>query len=128
MIPFYIGEVMRKRSEELEKERKAARAIEKLEDPEVDLVVVTDRGDPVGVFTDAEVVTLIAEKRDVAETTLAECQLSPVVTIDESEEVETAAILMNKHGLRYLLVTKASQIVGYLMDKDVRGAVTKDPK
>lgn len=128
MIPFYIGEVMRKRTEELEKERKAARAIEKLKDPEVDLVVVTDRGDPVGIFTDAEVVTLIAEKKDVGETTLAECQLSPIVTIDESEKVETAAELMNEHGLRYLLVTKANQIIGYLVDKDVKDVVTKDSK
>ncbi|WP_226042996.1 CBS domain-containing protein [Natrinema sp. DC36] len=64
----------------------------------------------------------------MAETTLTEWQLSPAVTIDKSEDVETAATLMNEHGLRYLLVTKANQIIGHLMDKDVRGAVATDPK
>ncbi|QCS44633.1 cyclic nucleotide-binding/CBS domain-containing protein [Natrinema versiforme] len=128
MIPFYIGEVMRKRAAELEKDRKASRAVEKLTEPDAELVVVTEDGDPVGVFTHSEVVTLVDDETDVSTTTLAECSLSPVATVNESESIETAAAMMKKNGLRYLLVTKASEIIGYLTDRDISQAVADSEK
>ena len=125
MIPFYIGEVMRRKTEQLEKERRAARAVEKLNEPETDLIVVTDDGKPVGVFTHSEAVKLVEEQKDPSSTTLGECSLSPVVTIDESENVETAAAIMEEKGLKYLLVEKANKIVGYLTDRDISAALSE---
>jgi CBS domain-containing protein len=125
MIPFYIAEVMRKRAAELEKERTAARAVTKLTESDADLVVVTDDGEPVGVFTHTEVVELVDTETDVSTTLLADCSLSPVVTVDEAETLETAAAMMNENGLRYLLVTKANEIIGYLTDREISKAVAE---
>lgn len=123
MIPFYIGEVMRKRAAELEKERKAVRAVENLTESDADLVVVTEDGEPLGVFTHTEVVGLVHKGADISASSLADCPLSPVVTVDESESLETAAAMMKENSLRYLLVTKANKIIGYLTDRDISKAV-----
>ncbi|WP_136718243.1 CBS domain-containing protein [Halorientalis salina] len=123
MIPFYIGEVMRKRAAELEKERNAARAVERLTESDTDLVVVTENGEPFGVFTHTEVVELVDDGANISTTSLADCPLSPVVTVDESESLETAAAMMKENGLRYLLVEKAHEIIGYLSDRDISRAV-----
>lgn len=125
MIPFYIGEVMRRKTEQLEKERRAARAVEKLDHPDTELVVVTDEGEPIGVFTHSEAVKLTEEQRDLSSTSLADCQLSPVATVDQSEDVATAAAIMEENGLRYLLVTKANKIIGYLTDRDITEALAE---
>ena len=116
---------MRRKTEQLEKERRAARAVEKLTEPETDLIVVTDDGKPFGVFTHSEAVKLVEEQNDPSLTTLGDCSLSPVVTIDESENVETAAAIMEEKGLKYLLVEKANKIVGYLTDRDISAALSE---
>ncbi len=116
---------MRKRAVELEKERKAARAVEKLTESDTDLVVVTENGEPLGVFAHTEVVELVDDETGVSATSLGDCPLSPVVTVDESESLETAAAMMKENNLRYLLVTKANEIVGYLTDREISKAVAK---
>lgn len=116
---------MRKRAAELKKERKAAKAVEKLTESDTDLVIVTENGEPLGVFTHTEVVELVDDETDVSTTPLGDCPLSPVVTVDESESLETAAAMMNENDCRYLLVTKANEIVGYLTDREISKAVAK---
>ena len=128
MIPFYIDGVMRKRTAQLEKERNVARAIEKLNEEDTDLVIVTDHGKPVGVFTHTDVAKVVEEQRDVSTTRLSEMELSPVVTVEESADIETAAKIMNRNGLRYVLVTKANDIIGYLTDRDLSKAFSRADK
>ena len=128
MIPFYIDGVMRKRTAQLEKERNVARAIEKLNEEDTDLVIVTDHGKPVGVFTHTDVAKVVEEQRDVSTTMLSEMELSPVLTVEESADIETAARIMNRNGLRYVLVTKANDIIGYLTDRDLSKAFSRADK
>ena len=125
MVPFYIGEVMRRRTEQLEEERNVARAIEKLNKDETDLVIVTDDSEPVGVFTHTEVIKLVDERKDISTTRLGDMTLSPVLTVEESADIETAAEIMNRNGLGYVLVKKANNLIGYLTARDVSKALSE---
>ena len=82
----------------------------------------------IGVLSHSEVVRLVDDQQDVATTTLAECPLSPVVTLGESEDIATAATIINQNGLRYLLVTKANKIIGYLTDCEITKVLSESEK
>lgn len=128
IVPFYIGEVMRQQLERIEEEERANAAVRELRDKEVDVVLVTNEDEPVGVFSTKEAIDLISHEQDPSETVLNEIELSPVVSIDETEEVDQAAKVMNRDGLRYLLVTKANELIGYLTDRDVTRALADSDK
>ena len=123
IVPFYIGEVMRQQLERIEEEERANAAVRELRDKEVDVLLVTSGDDPVGVFSTKEALDLISLEKDPSKTTLVEIELSPVASIDETEEVDQAAKIMRRDGLRYLLVTKANEIIGYLTERDVTKAL-----
>jgi CBS domain-containing protein len=67
-------------------------------------LVIIDAGDtvPLGVFTDRDVVLMIAEGKNPQETTIAQFQHAPLHTISIRESFDDALAKMRQHGVRRL--------------------------
>jgi CBS domain-containing protein len=85
------------------------------------LVVVDDEGGPKGIVTDRDlVVRCLAEDLDPDRATLAQVMTRSPWTVDEDTPVSEAVALMDRHGVRRLLVTgEGVEVSGIVSVDDV---------
>jgi len=85
------------------------------------LVTSEDTGSAVGIVTDRDVaVRVVGELLDPATTKAGDICTSDVVTIDATEEIQSAAKLMEEHSLRRLpLVDSSGKPVGIISIDDL---------
>lgn len=74
---------------------------------------------PLGIVTEADLAVLVAEEGDLKETTAADLMTTDPVTVDGYEDVEEAARVMKKKGIRNLPVVHDGAFVGILTSTDV---------
>lgn len=83
------------------------------------VVVVGEDGAPVGFVTDRDLtVSVLADGRDGDEPVAGHAS-APVITTDAGEQVEDAAELMMRHGIRRLPVLDGGRMVGILTLDDL---------
>jgi CBS domain-containing protein len=85
-------------------------------------VVVLRGSEPVGIMTETDVLELIDEERDPAETEVSSVMSDPVVSVDAERELPDAAGTMSREDIRRLLVTNGAELVGVLSERDVISA------
>ncbi|MDY7082083.1 MAG: CBS domain-containing protein [Halobacteria archaeon] len=91
-----------------------------LAENEIGSIVVTEDAEPVGIFTESDLVRLVAHERDVS-VEVADCMSNPLVVIPESEDVRKAAKKMRRNGIKKLPVVDSS---GDDDDGELTGIVT----
>jgi len=100
-------------------------AVHSMDDRRVGAVLVLDGARLVGVFTERDVLRAVA--RGLAPTaTVSEWMTRGPETIEPSETVEHAAVLMIHGGFRHLPVVEAGKVVGILSIRDLVRAVLDD--
>jgi CBS domain-containing protein len=86
----------------------------------VHAVVITTRdgGRPTGIVSDLDLIAAVAVRADC---TAAEAAATEPLTVRADEDVETAARLMNEHGVSHLVVVDAAKgcPLGVLSSLDV---------
>ncbi|WP_435332645.1 CBS domain-containing protein [Haloarchaeobius sp. TZWWS8] len=82
-------------------------------------VLVMRGGTPVGIMTERDVLEMVAENADPAETTVDQLMSRPVVSIAADRSLSEAADVMSRQTIRNLLVTDGDDIVGVLTERDV---------
>lgn len=83
-------------------------------------VVVTDDGEPVGVFTERDVLRrVVAETRDPATTTLREVMTSPVVTCQPGDKLDACRALMTERRIRHVPVVGEDGLCGIITSGDI---------
>lgn len=85
-------------------------------------VVVLRGSEPVGIMTESDVLALVADERDPAETRVSAVMSEPVVSVDAERELSDAAGTMSREDIRRLLVTNGEEVVGVLSERDVISA------
>ncbi|UPV74419.1 CBS domain-containing protein [Halorussus limi] len=85
-------------------------------------VVVLRGSDPVGIMTESDVLSLVAEEGAPAETEVSSVMSEPVVSVDAERELSDAAGTMSREDIRRLLVTDGDELVGVLSERDVISA------
>ncbi|WP_327052705.1 CBS domain-containing protein [Halomicrococcus gelatinilyticus] len=85
-------------------------------------VVVLRGSEPVGIMTESDVLDLVAEEADPAETTVAEVMSSPVVSMNADRSLADAAGTMAHQDIRRIVVTEGGELVGVLTERDVISA------
>lgn len=84
------------------------------------LAVCDDRGRPVGVLTDRDlVVRLLAHAEDPREITVGQCQEGELATVEEDATLEVAASEMRANAVRRLPVVRDGHLVGIISHADV---------
>jgi CBS domain-containing protein len=100
-------------------ERTVREIAELMRERNVGSVVVVDGDRPVGFVTDRDLaLSVIADGRDFGDH-VADHASSPVITADPAMEVEEAAELMVRHGIRRLVVVDAQRLTGIVTLDDL---------
>ena len=95
-----------------------------MRDGGVGSVVLVDGGRPVGFITDRDLaMSVLAEGRDAADH-VSDHASTPVITADPEMDVDEAAHVMIRQGVRRLVVVEASFLVGVVTLDDLAARLT----
>jgi len=86
----------------------------------VGYLIVLERGKPVGIVTERDLVLkVMAKESNPKEVKISGFMSSPLITIDPDSHIEEAVEIMKKHGFRRLPVVKNNIIYGIFTAKDL---------
>ncbi|SDQ65377.1 CBS domain-containing protein [Natronobacterium texcoconense] len=80
--------------------------------------------DPVGIITEWDVLGLVADEEDPAETTVEDVMTTPVITVSPDRSLTDAANVMGRENIRNLVVENAAdeEVLGLVTQRDVIAA------
>ena len=114
-----IREVMTESVVTAEPERTVREVAEIMRERNVGSVVLVQGGRPVGFVTDRDLtLSVIADGRDFGDH-ISDHASSPVITADPGMDVEEAAELMVRHGIRRLVVVDGGRLSGIVTLDDL---------
>jgi CBS domain-containing protein len=83
-------------------------------------VVILEKGRPVGIITERDVVNKIAEQgHNRSKTKASKIMSTPLITIDPDEDLINASNMMQKHKISKLVVTKNEILYGIITARDI---------
>ncbi len=83
-------------------------------------VVILEKGRPVGIITERDIVNKIAAQgHNQSKTKASEIMSTPLITIDPDEDLLKASNMMQKHNISKLVVIKNEILYGIITAKDV---------
>ena len=89
-------------------------------DARVGAMLVADRGDYLGIVSEADLVRKAMASGASAEQVLARSVMStPVMTIDIAQSAHEASDLMAERGIRHLVITEEGRVVGMISVRDL---------
>ena len=84
------------------------------------IVVMDDQDDFVGVLSERDIVSGMAEPEIIIEEVMVhDLMTESIVNISSDEPLINAALAMNSQGIRHLVVTESSKPIGVLSIRDV---------
>ncbi|OIB56900.1 cyclic nucleotide-binding/CBS domain-containing protein [Natrialba sp. SSL1] len=85
-------------------------------------VLVVRGSDPVGIMTEWDVLGLVENGGDPAETTVGEIMTSPVISVNPTQSVPDAATIMARESIRNLVVDSNDEVLGLVTQRDIIAA------
>lgn len=83
-------------------------------------MLVTDAGGaPLGILTRHDILERIALPQRPLSTPIAEVMTTPVHALSVEASAQDAALLMSRHGMRHVPVTRAGRAVGIVSERDL---------
>ena len=114
-----IREVMTETVVTAPPDRTVRQIAEMMRERNVGSVVLIDEQRPVGFLTDRDLtVSVLADGRDLGDHA-ADHASSPVITANAGMQVEEAAELMVRHGVRRLVIVDGDRLIGILTLDDI---------
>lgn len=115
-----ISEVMIKTPKQIASSTSVVEAATRMRDERVGSLLVERNGEFVGMVTDTDVVRkAVAEKKDLAKTTVETIMTAPLNSIDATKTVPEAHDMMGDLGVRHLAVREAGKVVGVISVGDL---------
>jgi len=102
-------------------EEPAAEAIRRMLESNIGSVVVCEDNQPVGIFTERDVLRLAGEGADFETTPVSKAMTARPLTINAGDTIIDAAQLMASRKLRHLPVVEDGNLVGMVSMRDVFG-------
>jgi CBS domain-containing protein len=97
-----------------------AKAIKIMNAGDLNCIVVTEAGDPVGIVTKTDVMRLVAEGVEVKTASLKKVMTSPLVTIDHDAPIDDLMMLMEDKKIHHIPVMKEGKLVGIVDSQRIR--------
>lgn len=83
-------------------------------------VIATRDGETIGILTERDILRkVVAKSLSAGSTKVKDVMTSPLVTIDKDKPLREAIDLMNRNGLRRMLVTEKGKVVGIFTLRDI---------
>lgn len=84
------------------------------------IIVADKNGKPVGIITERDIVKRVAAKSLLANRVKSgEVMSSPLITVDPEADINEAAKMMSRHGIRRLVVMDEGNMIGLVSSKDI---------
>jgi CBS domain-containing protein len=83
------------------------------------IVVVDDGGRPLGILTRYDVLGRVALAEKPLATPVGEVMVQPVHSLTTADTAQDAALLMSRHGIRHVPVTRGGRVVGLVSERDL---------
>lgn len=97
-------------------------AAEVMEKNDISSVIVTEKGNGVGMITEHDILTkIVVKSKDPKRTTCSEIMTSPLITINPEITIDDAARVMRNNNIRRLVVAQRDKIIGVLSEFDIVG-------
>ncbi|MDE1769636.1 MAG: CBS domain-containing protein [Thaumarchaeota archaeon] len=91
-------------------------------------VVVTEKGNPIGMLTERDIVSKVTSQDLNSSKVLVEKIMSrPIITIDPNEIIDEAALMMSIYGIRRLVVVGKDGILsGIITTTDIASWISRN--
>ncbi|SEQ39938.1 CBS domain-containing protein [Natrinema salaciae] len=93
-----------------------------MRDERTSCALVVRGADPVGIVTEWDVLGVVADARDPADTTVGDVMTTPVITVSPDRSLTDVATMMARQNIRNVVVEDESGIVGLVTQRDVIAA------
>ena len=122
MKVYAVGDVMSKPLITVDGETPAKGAIKLMVEKDIGALVITEKGQPVGIVTERDVLKKCCLEDSWWKFKISEIMSSPLVTVEAEKSILTAEEIMAEKNIRRLLVTEGEKILGIITQRDlVRG-------
>lgn len=121
MIDQFVGDVMTQSVRTIPPETTACDVARLFADHDIGSAVVVDpeTGEYSGIVTESDIMQQVAAGADIDSVRVATFLSTPLVTIASTEDIHTAATLMEDHSIRRLPVTDDGDLAGIITTTDL---------
>ncbi len=114
-----IGQLMNRELSVVTEDTTVRQAAGQMHDQRIGSLLVKKGADFSGIITETDVVRAVAERDDVATTSVVHVMSSPILTVEKKLSPHYARDLMANKRIRHLAVTDEGKIVGILSARDL---------
>jgi signal-transduction protein with cAMP-binding, CBS, and nucleotidyltransferase domain len=115
-----LGDVMTREVISIDQEASVQVAAEKMRKENICSLIVQQAGNFIGVVTETDVVKKgVAERKNLSQTKVGTIMTSPIISIESTQPINKANIIMALKGIRHLPVSSGGKIVGIVSSKDL---------
>jgi len=83
------------------------------------ILVVDDAGAAVGILTRHDILDRVVLARTALESPIAQVMTTPIHTLTTQHTAQDAALLMSRHTIRHVPVTREGKVVGMVSERDL---------
>jgi len=114
-----VKDVMTKDVKTIEKGSKVRDCVALMHTYRIGCVIVVEGRKPVGIFTERDLVRIVATERDGLELSMEKVMSTPLTTISSSASIWDAVMVMGGKGIRRLPAVEREMLVGIVTEKDI---------
>ena len=114
-----VGQLMSSDLSAITEDATVKQAAGQMQDQRIGSLLVKKGNDFSGIITETDVVRAVAERDDVAATSVVQVMSSPILTVERKLSPHYARELMADKRIRHLAVTEDEKIVGILSARDL---------
>jgi len=115
-----VGDVMTRGVICVDQSDTIQKAAEVLKKNNISSVIVTKKGDGVGIVTERDIIIkIVAESKDPKRIKASDVMTSPLITIGPEASIDDAATIMRDKDIRRLVVTQKGKIIGVISEFDI---------
>ena len=120
-----ISEIMTKAAVTDSADDTIAEACDKMRHAQTSSILIMDGERLVGIFTERDVVKLVARGQEAKETRLKDVMTTDIVTIGPMTTLKEAANIMATKWIRHLPVVEGTKVVGMISQRDLTGILAE---
>jgi CBS domain-containing protein len=120
-----ISEIMTKAAVTDSADDTIAEACDKMRHAQTSSILIMDGERLVGIFTERDVVKLVARDLDPKETRLKDVMTTDIITIGPFTTLKEAANIMATKWIRHLPIVEGSKVVGMISQRDLTGVLAE---
>jgi CBS domain-containing protein len=114
-----VKDVMTRDVKTIEKDSKVRGCVAIMHTHRIGCVVVVEGRKPVGIFTERDLVRIVASERDALDLSIEKVMSTPLTTISSSASIWDAVMVMGGKGIRRLPAVERETLVGIVTEKDI---------